>query len=383
MDDEAFRRVVNFPARGIGDTTLTHLAALASAKGISMLDSVMLPDADLAGSGLKGAAISKLRSFAAMIVEMNQKMAVTDAYELALEIGNQSGALIAFKSDTSIEGLSKFQNVEALYNSIKDYVDEETENRANDNDVANDSITVTLAEYVENITLLAAIDRESGQDDDNNNKISLMTVHAAKGLEFPYVFVIGLEENLFPSSIDLLPADIEEERRLFYVALTRAEKAVTLSYASNRMRWGKSESNDVSRFIREIDSRFLTGSVPMRSGARAASNAAMGAAFARQFGTQRYAAPSKPVQQRPVYQRPAQPAPQRPVSQNPAPTPGFTPDPVSSLKVGQRVEHDRFGYGTILSFDGDGAGLKAVVRFEDGSTKTLLLKFAKLRVARD
>lgn len=383
MDDEAFRRVVNFPARGIGDTSLNHLAALASAKGISMLDSVMLPDADLAGSGLKGAAISKLRSFAAMIVEMNQKMAVSDAYELALEIGNQSGALIAFKSDTSIEGLSKFQNVEALYNSIKDYVDEETENRANENDVANDSITVTLAEYVENITLLAAIDRESGQDDDNNNKISLMTVHAAKGLEFPYVFVIGLEENLFPSSIDLLPADIEEERRLFYVALTRAEKAVTLSYASNRMRWGKSESNDVSRFIREIDSRFLTGSVPMRSGARAASNAAMGAAFARQFGTQRYAAPSKPVQQRPVYQRPAQPAPQRPVSQNPAPTPGFTPDPVSSLKVGQRVEHDRFGYGTILSFDGDGAGLKAVVRFDDGSTKTLLLKFAKLRVARD
>lgn len=381
LDEEAFRRVVNFPARGIGDTTLSHLAELAASRGISMLDAVMLTDQEMTDAGLKTAAVGKLRSFAAMMLDLNHKLWTTDAYELALEIGNQTGALIAFKSDTSIEGLSKFQNVEALYNSIKDYVDEETENRANDNDVANDSITVTLAEYVENITLLAAIDRESGQDDDNNNKISLMTVHAAKGLEFPYVFVIGLEENLFPSSIDLLPADIEEERRLFYVALTRAEKAVTLSYASNRMRWGKSESNDVSRFIREIDSRFLTGSVPMRSGSRAASNAAMGAAFARQFGTQRYAAPSKPVQQRPVFQRPAQPAPQRPVSQNP--TPGFTPDPVSSLKVGQRVEHDRFGYGTILSFDGDGAGLKAVVRFDDGSTKTLLLKFAKLRVVRD
>ncbi len=401
MDDEAFRRVVNFPARGIGDTTLTHLAALASAKGISMLDSVMLPDADLAGSGLKGAAISKLRSFAAMIVEMNQKMAVSDAYELALEIGNQSGALIAFKSDTSIEGLSKFQNVEALYNSIKDYVDEETDNRANDNDVANDSITVTLAEYVENITLLAAIDRESGQDDDNNNKISLMTVHAAKGLEFPFVFVIGMEENLFPSGSDLLPSDIEEERRLFYVALTRAEKAVTLSYASNRMRWGKSESNDVSRFIREIDGRFLTGSVPMRSGARAASNAAMGAAFARQFGGARYGSgssygqnrptgggdrpawsyPRKTAPTQPVQQRPIQPTPSRPAAH--APNPGFTPDPVASLQVGQRVEHDRFGYGKILSFDGEGAGLKAVVRFEDGSTKTLLLKFAKLRVVRD
>ena len=381
LDEEAFRRVVNFPARGIGDTTLSHLAELAASRGISMLDAVMLTDQELTDAGLKTAAVGKLRSFAAMMLDLNHKLWTTDAYELALEIGNQTGALIAFKSDTSIEGLSKFQNVEALYNSIKDYVDEETENRANDNDVANDSITVTLAEYVENITLLAAIDRESGQDDDNNNKISLMTVHAAKGLEFPYVFVIGLEENLFPSSIDLMPADIEEERRLFYVALTRAEKAVTLSYASNRMRWGKSESNDVSRFIREIDSRFLTGSVPMRSGSRAASNAAMGAAFARQFGTQRYAAPSKPVQQRPIYQRPAQPAPQRPVSQNP--TPGFTPDPVSSLKVGQRVEHDRFGYGTILSFDGDGAGLKAVVRFDDGSTKTLLLKFAKLRVVRD
>ena len=381
LDEEAFRRVVNFPARGIGDTTLGHLAELAASRGISMLDAVMLTDQELNQAGIKTAAVGKLRSFAAMILDLNHKLWATDAYELALEIGNQTGALIAFKADTSIEGLSKFQNVEALYNSIKDYVDEETENRANENDVPDNSITVTLAEYVENITLLAAIDRESGQDDDNNNKISLMTVHAAKGLEFPYVFVIGLEENLFPSSIDLMPSDIEEERRLFYVALTRAEKAVTLSYASNRMRWGKSESNDVSRFIREIDNRYLTGSVPMRSGARAASNAAMGAAFARQFGTQRYAVPSKPVQQRPVYQHPAQPAPQHPVSHTP--TPGFTPDPVSSLKVGQRVEHDRFGYGTILSFDGDGAGLKAVVRFDDGSTKTLLLKFAKLRVVLD
>ncbi len=407
MDDEAFRRVVNFPARGIGDTTLNHLAALAAARGISMLDAVMLSDRDLVECGLKGAAISKLRSFAAMILEMNQKMAATDAYELALEIGNQSGALIAFKADSSIEGLSKFQNVEALYNSIKDYVDEETENRANGEDSVVGDITVTLAEYVENITLLSAVEREAGQGDDNN-KISLMTVHAAKGLEFPFVFVIGMEENLFPSGSDLLPADIEEERRLFYVALTRAEKAVTLSYASNRMRWGKSESNDVSRFIREIDGKYLSGSVPMRSGARAASNAAMGAAFGREYGSQRYGggssygpgrssygqnrpsgggdrpawsysrktAPAQPVQQRPI-----QPAPTRPAAHTP--DPGFTPDPVASLQVGQRVEHDRFGFGTILSFDGDGAGMKAVVRFEDGSTKTLLLKFAKLRVVRD
>ena len=396
LDVEAFRRVVNFPARGIGETTLTHLAELAASRDISMLDAVMLTDQELTAAGLKTAAVGKLRTFAAMILDLNHKLWTTDAYELALEIGNQTGALIAFKSDTSIEGLSKFQNVEALYNSIKDFVDEETENRSNDGDVPASSITVTLSEYVENITLLAAIDRESGQDDDNNNKISLMTVHAAKGLEFPYVFVIGLEENLFPSSIDLMPADIEEERRLFYVALTRAEKAVTLSYASNRMRWGKSESNDVSRFIREIDSRYLTGSVPMRSGARAASNAAMGAAFAREYGGSRYGSGSSYVQNRPSYVQnkpsyvqnrpsssPSRPA-ETPARQAPhAPTPGFTPDPVASLKVGQRVEHDRFGYGTILSFDGDGAGLKAVVRFEDGSTKTLLLKFAKLRVARD
>ena len=417
MDDEAFRRVVNFPARGIGETSVNHLALLAASKGISMLDTVMLPDADLVAAGLRGVAIGKFRAFAAMILEMNQKMALTDAYELALEIGNQSGALIAFKADTTIEGLSKFQNVEALYNSIKDYVDEETENRTNESGVSSADITITLAEYVENITLLAAIDRESGQDDDNNNKISLMTVHAAKGLEFPYVFVIGLEENLFPSSIDLMPSDIEEERRLFYVALTRAEKVVTLSYASNRMRWGKSESNDVSRFIREIDSKYLTGSVPMRSGSRAASNAAMGAAFARQFGGSRYGGgsyggvsssgrgssygggsadrpsgggdrpawtyprKSAPASSQPAQQRPVPPVPQRPVPHTP--TPGFTPDPVFSLQVGQRVEHDRFGFGTILSFDGEGAGMKAVVKFEDGSTKTLLLKFAKLRVARD
>jgi DNA helicase-2/ATP-dependent DNA helicase PcrA len=419
LDDEAFRRVVNFPARGIGDTTLNYLAALASSKGISMLDAVMLSDQELMAGGLKSAAIGKLRGFAAMIVEMNQKMAETDAYELALEIGNQSGALIAFKSDTSIEGLSKFQNVEALFNSIKDYVDEETESRANGDDSLIGDITITLAEYVENITLLTAAERDSGQDDDNNNKIALMTVHASKGLEFPYVFIVGLEENLFPSSIDLMPADVEEERRLFYVALTRAQKVVTLSYASNRMRWGKSESNDVSRFVREIDSRFLTGSVPFRSGARAASNAAMGVAFAKEYGSSRYGGGSgygggssygqnrpsygqgrpsygqynsygnrpswsyqsgNPAQTQPSRPAPA-PSPSRPAPHTPSP--GFTPDPVASLKVGQKVEHDRFGFGTILSFDGDGAGMKAIVKFEDGTTKTLLLKFAKLRVACD
>ena len=399
LDDEAFRRVVNFPARGIGETSLGYLAALAASKGISMLDTVMLPDEELSAAGLKGAAIGKFRAFAAMILEMNQKMADTDAYELALEIGNQSGALIAFKADTSIEGLSKFQNVEALYNSIKDYVDEETENRANGDESLVGDITVTLSEYVENITLLSAVERDGGQADDNN-KISLMTVHASKGLEFPYVFIIGLEENLFPSGNDLMPTDIEEERRLFYVALTRAEKGVTLSYANNRMRWGKSESNDVSRFVREIDSRFLTGSIPSRSGARAASNAAMGAAFGRQFGGGSYGRPSYGTNytsggDRPAYgyprkaaqvpasstpPRPVPPAPTRPSSHTP--TPGFTPDPVASLQVGQRVEHDRFGFGTILSFDGDGAGMKAVVKFEDGTTKTLLLKFAKLRIAR-
>ncbi|MBQ4021608.1 MAG: UvrD-helicase domain-containing protein [Bacteroidales bacterium] len=400
LDDEAFRRVVNFPARGIGETSLGYLAALAASKGISMLDTVMLPDEELSAAGLKGTAIGKFRAFAAMILEMNQKMDDTDAYVLALEIGNQSGALVSFKADTSIEGLSKFQNVEALYNSIKDYVDEETENRANGDESLVGDITVTLSEYVENITLLSAVERDGGQADDNN-KISLMTVHASKGLEFPYVFIIGLEENLFPSGNDLMPTDIEEERRLFYVALTRAEKGVTLSYANNRMRWGKSESNDVSRFVREIDSRFLTGSIPSRSGARAASNAAMGAAFGRQFGGGSYGRPSYGTNytsggDRPAYgyprkaaQAPASSTPPRPVPPAPArpsshtPTPGFTPDPVASLQVGQRVEHDRFGFGTILSFDGDGAGMKAVVKFEDGTTKTLLLKFAKLRVARD
>ncbi len=398
LDDEAFRRVVNFPARGIGETSLGYLAALAASKGISMLDTVMLPDEELSAAGLKGTAIGKFRAFAAMILEMNQKMDDTDAYVLALEIGNQSGALVSFKADTSIEGLSKFQNVEALYNSIKDYVDEETENRANGDESLVGDITVTLSEYVENITLLSAVERDGGQADDNN-KISLMTVHASKGLEFPYVFIIGLEENLFPSGNDLMPTDIEEERRLFYVALTRAEKGVTLSYANNRMRWGKSESNDVSRFVREIDSRFLTGSIPSRSGARAASNAAMGAAFGRQFGGGSYGRPSyganytsggdhpaygypRKAAQAPASStppRPVPPAPTRPSSHTP--TPGFTPDPVASLQVGQRVEHDRFGFGTILSFDGDGAGMKAVVKFEDGTTKTLLLKFAKLRVA--
>ena len=394
-DDEAFRRVVNFPTRGIGETSLNYLRDCATSKACSLLDTISLPDNVLASFGLKNAAISKLRDFAAMIMEVHNTMEESDAYNVAVEIGNRSGALLNLKADSSIEGLSKFQNVESLFNSIKDYVDDEKENRIADG--ADENMIVTLSEYVENITLLSSVEKDSGEEEDDNNKISLMTIHASKGLEFSYVFIIGLEENLFPAANDVFSlSEIEEERRLFYVALTRAEKAVTLSYASNRMRWGKSESNAPSRFLNDIDKQYLSGALPTLSGSRAASNSAMGEAFARQFngGYSNYgnsyqsrsgqAFRSNP-QPAPRPQQTPQPSPRPQASMptaNHTPSADFSQAAVADLKIGQKVEHDRFGFGIIEAFEGEAAGLKAKVNFENGGSKTLLLKFAKLSIVR-
>jgi DNA helicase-2/ATP-dependent DNA helicase PcrA len=259
-----------------------------------------------------------------------------------------------------VEGLSKFQNIEELFNSVKNFCDESIENAEQDGVDAK----ITLSDYLENIVLLSAVEREESSEntEDTNNKITLMTVHSSKGLEFPYVYIAGMEENLFPSGSDILPSEIEEERRLFYVALTRAKKAISLSFAANRMRWGKSESNSVSRFVREIDPQYIDGDVSMKS-SRAESNVAMVRAFTSQF--------SRPTRT---------PLPSRPATNTTVTSAKISSEvaSISSLKVGQRVHHDRFGLGVILAFEDSGANQKAIVEFSTGEKRTLLLKYAKL-----
>ena len=385
-DDESFRRVVNVPARGIGDTSIERLAVAAATARCPLYNAPLLENEKLYAAGLKDAAIKKLREFVALMEPLSEKTEKADCYELALEIGQVSGYLAALKNENTPEGLARFENVEELFNSIKEYSEEESEMRqilSEDGEAPVQGV-VTLGDYLENIYMLSEAEKDDTQDPDRDqtNKIVLMTVHAAKGLEFPYVYIAGMEENLFPSeSMNDTPDKIEEERRLFYVAITRAEKAVTVSYAQNRRKWGSSETTRPSRFLKEIDRKYYAVE-PDTDNNR--YDPFPQTRF-RQSDFETFRRPS--VTQRPVpSQRPAPPQ-QRPVRPTPpppahTPSPGFSPSPIADLRVGQRVEHDRFGYGTILSLEGDGPNRKAVVDFETGGQKTLLLKFAKLRIAR-
>ena len=388
-DDESFRRVVNVPARGIGDTTIERLALAAASASCPLYNAVMLENERLYAAGLKDAAITKLRSFVAQMETLAGKTEMSDCYEMALEIGNVSGYLAALKTETTPEGLARFENVEELFSSIKEYSEEETEMREilSEDGEASVETVVTLGDYLENIYMLSEAEKDDTQDPDRDqtNKIVLMTVHAAKGLEFPYVYIAGMEENLFPSeNMNDTPDKIEEERRLFYVALTRAQKAVTVSYAQNRRKWGSTETTRPSRFLREIARQYYA----VEPDTDQNRYDPFPQTRFRQSDFETYRRPSD--QQR-SWQRPSQTTPQRSIPVTPqrpltppppahTPSPGFVPSPISALQVGQRVEHDRFGYGTILSLEGEGPNRKAVVAFEKSGQKTLLLKFAKLRI---
>ena len=292
-------------------------------------------------------------------------------------------------------------NIDELLNSVKSYIEEKQneifEEMQAEGEVsegaeiaASDMPVVTLSDYLENVSLLSAVDVEDGEDD--NNKISMMTVHSSKGLEYEYVYVVGMEENIFPSGGFLASeSEIEEERRLFYVAMTRAKKALGLSFTQTRMRHGKHESNSPSRFVREIDKQYIQNpGALMDDSAEETPTPSFGGwkqSYASKVNT--YGRSSKPV----VEKRPA-PAPARPVSQpSAAPRPisrpqvipkrtpdaDFEPTPIMQLKAGQRIEHNRFGYGQILEISGNVTDLKAKILFDEHGEKILILKYAKIR----
>ena len=329
-----------------------------------------------------------------------------DAYTVAAALAMESGLLMFYKSDTSIEGQSRTANVEELLNSVKNYIEEKQSEMFEEMQAEGligdgvelagaDLPVVTLNDYLENVSLLSAVDVED--DENGSNKITLMTVHSSKGLEFPYVFVAGMEENIFPSGGFLASeSEIEEERRLFYVAMTRAKKAVRFSFASTRMRNGKHESNSPSRFIREVDSQYISNPLTSDSrsddmeddsfvwGRRSADRSSRFASntYGRSgtVRTERLSRPlGQPSRQEPV--RRSEPVPVRrpqPVVNRVADA-DFVPTPVLQLKAGQRIEHNRFGYGYILEISGNPADLKAKIKFDDHGEKILILKYAKIR----
>jgi len=395
-DDESFKRVVNKPARGIGDTSLNALMAAANEYRTSLFKAVFADD--LEKFGLKAPAVRKLRDFCEMVNRLAVRAQGEDAYVVASAIAMDSGIYMLYKSDTSIEGQARMANIDELLNSVKGFVEERQndifEQMQADGDVgegdqvaASDMPVVTLLDYLENVSLLSAVDVD---EEDDNNKVSLMTVHSSKGLEYPYVYVVGMEENIFPSGGFLSTEnEIEEERRLFYVAMTRAKKALQLSFAQTRMRNGKHESNSPSRFVREIDRQFVQNplsldqetvqqdSAPKFWGKPSASG------FSNSYGrSSRPVVERRPVTARPVSQPSVAP---RPVSRpqtvaKRVPDADFVPTPILQLKAGQHIEHNRFGFGEILEISGAVTDLKARIRFDDHGEKILILKYAKIRV---
>lgn len=379
-DDESFKRVVNKPARGIGATTLQSLEQLARERGTSLFK--------------VGFEVPKVKTFCEMVERLAVLVKTTDAFELARRIADDSGLYAFLKADSSIEGQSRLANVDELINSVAVFVEERQE-EAEESGENLSGVVFTLDDFLENVSLLSNVD--VSEDEDTNNKVSLMTVHSSKGLEYPYVYIAGLEENLFPS-LSLLSSkqDIEEERRLCYVAVTRAQKAVTLSFSSSRMRNGKHESNSPSRFIKEIDPVFIENPLSsdeldavddspawddfrgrsqiqsrFRSNYGQSGPARSASTSPRPMTVGRGGASSAPVRTTPVRTAPAGTMPRADLD--------FEGVPMTQLKVGERVEHNRFGAGTILTLSGTAPDMKAQIRFDEYGEKLLLLKYAKLR----
>ncbi|MBQ0006445.1 MAG: ATP-binding domain-containing protein, partial [Alistipes sp.] len=371
-DDESLKRIINFPPRGIGDTTLGRLYQAAREWQISIWDTIHRDE--LSQFGIKDATLRKLRSFCDMLTSIERETAGKDAYSTSIDLINSSGVIQSLRADTSIEGQGRVANVEELLNSIYEFVEEQT--RLAEESGAENPV-ITLTDYLENVALMT--DYEAAEKKDDRNRISLMTVHSSKGLEFPYVYIIGMEEKMFPSTMCMdSEKDIEEERRLFYVALTRAEKAVSVSFARSRMKWGERVTNPPSRFLYEIDQRYLSQSI------KSAAN----------YGNSVDDDDFRPVHNHtsfiPMAQRSAKKGSDN-TSGKPMPLPsfsnpvhkasaGFSPDAPSKLAVGQRIEHERFGYGKAISKEGSGPMMKVVVDFELGGNKTLLVKYAKIRI---
>lgn len=371
-DEEAFKRVINYPARGIGDTTLARLSEAAAGNGVSLWAVVNDPPAyDVAVN--KGMA-AKLGSFRDLIADFVKEAAEKDAYTLGQEIVRRSGIINDIYQDRSPENMSRQENIEELVSGLHDFCsDREEEGDPH----------VSLSDYLSEVSLLTDQDNEKNDD---VPKVSLMTIHAAKGLEFANVFVVGLEEGLFPGIMADSPRALEEERRLFYVAITRAEAHCYLSYAKSRFRYGKTEFSNPSRFLKDIDLRFLQVS----PGGLLARDVDMGARRFRMAADEdlRRVRNGRPLHGSDTSSLDGgkEPRPFAPsgkfrkitsLSVAPSATGSRVP---GGLSEGEHIEHERFGRGVIEKIEGAGDNCKATVRFENAGVKQLLLKFARFKV---
>ncbi len=374
-DEEAFKRIINYPARGIGDTTVGKIIAAATGHNVSLWTVLCEPLAY--GLNFNKGTVGKLQAFRELISAFITDAAEKNAYEIGADIIRQSGIINDVCQDNSPENLSRKENIEELVNGMSDFCAQRQE-EGNPN--------VLLGDFLSEVSLLT--DQDSDKDGDDE-KITLMTVHSAKGLEFKNVFVVGMEENLFPSSmVGDSPRALEEERRLFYVAITRAEEHCFLSYAKTRFRYGKMEFGSPSRFLKDIDVRFLR--LPQDAGMfrRVEEEAAVfRRENARGFAPDREDAPyggKERVSVRPKQQIIAPTVPRNlkrvAPSANTASTSPSAGGSANRVQQGQLIEHERFGLGEVLKVEGEGDNAKATIRFKNAGDKQLLLRFARFKV---
>ncbi len=364
-DEEALKRVINFPTRGIGQTTVDKLVVAANHYGRSIYE--VLDNLQKLNLNINAGTQRKLTDFVTMIKSFQIMNEGSDAFTLAEHVAKKTGLLLEFKKDGTPEGIAKMENIEELLNGIKDFVEGQKE-------IAD--ATGSLTEFLEDVALATDMDKDIGDDD----RVALMTIHLAKGLEFPYVYIVGMEEDLFPSAMSMnTRSELEEERRLFYVALTRAEKQAFLTYTQNRYRWGKLIDAEPSRFLEEIEEQYVENLTPVNDGYRYKSMinkdifGEVDKSKLRQIKPQNGTPPStqKPNENQLRKLRKLKPE----IS---APTNPMDLDP--GLVTGARVNHTRFGRGKILNIEGAGNDRKAEIHFDQGGIKKLLLRFAKLEV---
>lgn len=359
-DEEALKRVINFPARGIGQTTIDKLTIAANHYQRSIFE--VMENLDKVDLKIHGGTKTKLEDFVNMIKSFQVINEEADAFTLAEHVARNSGLLLEYKKDGTPEGVARIENLEELLNGIKDFVEGQREVA----DAKGD-----LTEFLEDVALATDFDNETEDAD----RVALMTIHLAKGLEFPYVYIVGLEEDLFPSAMSMnTRSELEEERRLFYVALTRAEKQAYVTYTQNRYRWGKLIDAEPSRFIEEIDEAYVENLTPVDTYKfKPLMNLDI---FESNGGTKRATkkAPShfRPAEKHLRRLRELKPDLSKPVGNDASLT--------IDLQVGTMVNHSRFGRGKVLKLEGNGHDKKAEIEFEKGQVKKLLLRFAKLEI---
>lgn len=373
-DEEALMRIINFPARGIGDTTLEKLTIAANHYKRSVYE--VMQHLDKIDLKINAGTRRKLEDFVTMIQSFQALNEQHDAYFMTEHITKKTGLVQELRKDATPEGIARIENMESLLNGIRDFIEGQKEV---------EGATGALTEFLEDVALATDLDNDNGDDD----RVALMTIHLAKGLEFPYCFIVGMEEDLFPSAMSLnTRSELEEERRLFYVALTRAEHQAYLTYAQSRYRWGKLTDCDPSRFIDEIDAQYLDYAQPQDTSYRYKSM--IDSDIFGQVDKSKFRQVKPTSSAPPSWVTSNQPKPEanvrrlRPV----APVEDFStstvdpnaPKSADGLQIGLLVMHERFGKGKIVNLEGVGGDRKAEINFEVGGLKKILLRFAKLQI---